>query len=78
MLESLGLDELKKLFEERMKEQTERHDGGNRWIVLTARVRLGMVATIQVASASVVRDGFASRADCCQSAISRLSKRCDA
>ncbi len=32
MLESLGLDELKKLFEERMKEQTERHDGGNRWI----------------------------------------------
>ena len=32
MLESLGLEELKQLFEERMKEQNERHDGGNRWI----------------------------------------------
>lgn len=31
-LERLGLDDLKKLFEERLKEQNERHDGGNRWI----------------------------------------------
>ncbi|MFW6067581.1 MAG: vWA domain-containing protein [Myxococcota bacterium] len=32
MLEQYGLEELKKLFEERMNEQTERHDGGNRWV----------------------------------------------
>lgn len=32
LLEQYDLDELKKLFEERMQEQTERHDGGNRWI----------------------------------------------
>lgn len=32
MLETLGLEELKRLFEERMQEQDERHDGGNRWI----------------------------------------------
>ena len=31
-LERLGLEELKDLFEERMREQNERHDGGNRWI----------------------------------------------
>ena len=31
-LEQLPLEELRKLFEERMAEQTERHDGGNRWI----------------------------------------------
>lgn len=31
-LESLDLDALRKLFEERLKEQTERHDGGNRWV----------------------------------------------
>ncbi len=31
-LQSLDFEELRKLFEERMKEQTERHDGGNRWI----------------------------------------------
>ena len=31
-LESLDLDELRRTFEERMREQTERHDGGNRWI----------------------------------------------
>jgi hypothetical protein len=28
----LDLEELKRMFEERLKEQTERHDGGNRWI----------------------------------------------
>jgi len=32
MLQHLGLDELLKLFEERLREQKERHDGGNRWI----------------------------------------------
>ncbi|MCC6874328.1 MAG: VWA domain-containing protein [Sandaracinaceae bacterium] len=32
LLEQYGLDELKKLFEERMNEQDERHDGGKKWI----------------------------------------------
>lgn len=32
LLEHLDLDELKRLFEERMAEQDERHDGGNKWI----------------------------------------------
>lgn len=32
MLKHLSLDELRRLFEERLKEQKERHDGGNRWI----------------------------------------------
>lgn len=31
-LERLSLDELRKRFLERLEEQTERHDGGNRWI----------------------------------------------
>ncbi len=31
-LEALDLDELKRMFEERLDEQNERHDGGNRWI----------------------------------------------
>ncbi|MBK6578798.1 MAG: VWA domain-containing protein [Sandaracinaceae bacterium] len=31
-VEGLDLEELKKLFDERMKEQDERHDGGNKWI----------------------------------------------
>lgn len=31
-LQEMNPDELKKLFEQRMQEQTERHDGGNRWI----------------------------------------------
>ena len=31
-MEKMSLEELQKLFEERLKEQTERHDGGNRWI----------------------------------------------
>lgn len=31
-LRGLDLDELRRLFEERLKEQTEKHDGGNRWI----------------------------------------------
>lgn len=32
LLERLDPEELRRLFEERMREQTERHDGGNRWI----------------------------------------------
>src|SRR5687768_7980631 len=32
LLDSLDPDELRKLFEERMAEQDERHDGGNKWI----------------------------------------------
>ncbi len=32
MIERYSLDEMKDLFEERLKEQDERHDGGNRWI----------------------------------------------
>ena len=32
MLQSIDMEELRRLFEERMKEQKERHDGGNRWI----------------------------------------------
>ncbi len=31
-LETWDLDELRRRFEERMKEQKERHDGGNKWI----------------------------------------------
>ncbi|HSQ64730.1 MAG TPA: VWA domain-containing protein [Polyangiaceae bacterium] len=31
-LQALDLDELRRLFEERLREQKERHDGGNRWI----------------------------------------------
>lgn len=32
LLEQLDIEELKRLFEERMNEQKERHDRGNRWI----------------------------------------------
>ena len=32
MLESIDMEELRRMFEERMREQKERHDGGNRWI----------------------------------------------
>ncbi len=31
-LQHLSLDELRKLYEERLAEQTERHDGGSKWI----------------------------------------------
>jgi uncharacterized protein with von Willebrand factor type A (vWA) domain len=31
-LEALDLDKLRELFEQRMREQTERHDGGSKWI----------------------------------------------
>jgi uncharacterized protein with von Willebrand factor type A (vWA) domain len=32
LLEALDPDDLERLFEERLREQTERHDGGNKWI----------------------------------------------
>ncbi len=32
LLESLDMDELRRLFEDRLREQKERHEGGNRWI----------------------------------------------
>ncbi len=32
MMEQLPLDKLRELFEERLREQDERHDGGNKWI----------------------------------------------
>ncbi len=32
MIDALSLEEVQKLLEERLKEQTKRHDGGNRWI----------------------------------------------
>jgi uncharacterized protein with von Willebrand factor type A (vWA) domain len=32
MIEALDPEELRRLFEERLREQKERHDGGNRWI----------------------------------------------
>jgi uncharacterized protein with von Willebrand factor type A (vWA) domain len=32
LAEALDLEELRRLFEERLREQKERHDGGNRWI----------------------------------------------
>ncbi|MBW2525379.1 MAG: VWA domain-containing protein [Deltaproteobacteria bacterium] len=32
LLESLDLDELRRMFEERLREQNERHDGGSHWI----------------------------------------------
>lgn len=32
LLEQFDLDELQRMFEERLREQKERHDGGNRWI----------------------------------------------
>ena len=32
LLESMDLDELRRLFEERLAEQRKRHEGGNRWI----------------------------------------------
>ncbi len=32
MLEKLDIDRLRELFEQRLKEQKERHDGGNKWV----------------------------------------------
>ena len=41
MLQTLDLEELKRQFEERLKEQKERHDGGNRWIGTGGRSPFG-------------------------------------
>ncbi|HWL89607.1 MAG TPA: VWA domain-containing protein [Polyangiaceae bacterium] len=32
LIQSLDMEELRRLFEQRLREQKERHDGGNRWI----------------------------------------------
>ncbi len=40
-LQSLSLEELRRLFEERLAEQTERHDGGERWIGTGGRSPFG-------------------------------------
>src|SRR5690606_5358311 len=32
LIESLDLEKLREMFEQRLREQKERHDGGNRWI----------------------------------------------
>jgi uncharacterized protein with von Willebrand factor type A (vWA) domain len=32
MIEDFDLETLKRMFEERLREQTERHDGGNKWV----------------------------------------------
>ncbi len=40
-LQSLSLEELRRMFEERMAEQTERHDGGDRWIGTGGRSPFG-------------------------------------
>ena len=41
MLQAMDLEELKKQFAERLKEQKERHDGGNRWIGTGGRSPFG-------------------------------------
>lgn len=41
LLESLDLERLRQLFEERLKEQKERHDGGNKWIGTGGRSPFG-------------------------------------
>lgn len=41
LLEAMDLEALKELFEERLKEQKERHDGGNRWIGTGGRSPFG-------------------------------------
>jgi uncharacterized protein with von Willebrand factor type A (vWA) domain len=41
LVEALDLDQLKKLFEERMSEQRERHDRGNRWVGTAGQSQFG-------------------------------------
>ena len=41
MLEALDLERLREMFEERLKEQKKRHDGGNRWIGTGGRSPFG-------------------------------------
>ena len=45
MLEALDIEELRKLFEQRLREQKERHDGGNRWIGTGGTSPFGMNGT---------------------------------
>jgi uncharacterized protein with von Willebrand factor type A (vWA) domain len=45
LLEQLDRDTLEKLLEERLKEQRERHDGGNRWVGTRGRSPLGHSGT---------------------------------
>ncbi len=40
-LDHLSLDELRELYEQRLKEQTERHDGGSKWIGTGGRSPFG-------------------------------------
>ena len=54
-LERLGLEELRDLFEERMREQNERHDGGNRWIGTGGTSPFGHSGNHLVASGQAVR-----------------------
>ncbi len=41
LVQSLDLDELKRLFEERMNEQKERHDRGNKWVGTAGESQFG-------------------------------------
>src|SRR5688572_17802362 len=41
LLESLDLDELQRMLEERIREQRERHDRGNRWVGTAGTSRFG-------------------------------------
>ncbi|HUH01224.1 MAG TPA: VWA domain-containing protein [Kofleriaceae bacterium] len=41
MLEALDLEKLREMFEERLREQKKRHDGGNRWIGTGGRSPFG-------------------------------------
>ncbi|HEX7477860.1 MAG TPA: VWA domain-containing protein [Polyangiales bacterium] len=41
LVESLDLEELKRLFEERMNEQKERHDRGNKWVGTAGTSKFG-------------------------------------
>lgn len=41
MLEALDLEQLREMFEQRLKEQKKRHDGGNRWIGTGGRSPFG-------------------------------------
>lgn len=41
LLDKLDLEELKKLFEERLAEQKERHDGGKKWVGTAGASRFG-------------------------------------
>lgn len=45
MLQSLDMEELRRLFEERMREQKGRHDGGNRWIGTGGTSPFGVAGT---------------------------------